>query len=159
MLDHFTDLDDELAVGCYPNCPEHMDFLHDECGVRGLVNLQSDADLGRLGLRWPILWQLYTRKGILTTRVPVPDLDRSALSTHLDTAVQAVASHIQAGRKTYVHCNAGINRSPSTIIGYLVAHRAFTVVEATGWLGERHRCVPYPDVLAAWAKRRGLPQG
>jgi hypothetical protein len=23
-------------------------------------------------------------------------------------------------------------------------------------VGERHRCVPYPDVLESWAKRRGL---
>jgi hypothetical protein len=49
-----------------------------------------------------------------------------------------------------------LNRSPTSIIAYLAAHRGLSVQAAIDWVGERHRCVPYPDVLESWAKRRGL---
>jgi hypothetical protein len=156
MLEHFTELDDQLAVGCYPHAPEHVGFLAEQ-GIRAVVNLQSDRDLGGLGVVWPIMWQLYVRSGIQSTRVPVIDFDRKDLLRSLEEAVEAIRDHVNAGRKTYVHCSAGLNRSPTSVIAYLVAHRGLSVKAALAWLGERHRCVPYPDVLESWAKRRGLP--
>ncbi len=156
MLQHFSDLDDTLAVGSHPHTPEQIQWLREVGGVRALVTLQSDEDLASRGLSWGVLWQLYMRAGISTTRVPVRDFDRKDLERHLEAAVDAVAQHVAAGRKVYVHCTAGLNRSPSVVIGYLAAHRGMTLDEATAWVSERHSCMPYPDVLAAWARARGL---
>lgn len=155
MLEHFSNLDSCLAVGSYPHAPEHVAFLKGE-GVSGVVNLQSDRDLGMLGVVWPIMWQFYIREGVQIARVPVIDFDRKDLLGHLDEAVAAIAKSVDGGRKTYVHCSAGMNRSPSSIIAYLARHRELPMKDAISWVTERHRCVPYPDVLEAWAKRHGL---
>lgn len=152
-FEHFTDLDDTLAVGCHPQTPEQIAWLAKTSGIRGVVNLQSDADLETRRIRWGNLWQLYTRHGIAVTRVPVTDFDKRDLGRNLQAAVDAVAGYVGEGRKVYVHCNAGINRSPSTVIAYLVAHRGMSLDEANAWLSERHRCIPYPDVLKRWHKR------
>ena len=156
MLEHFTDLDEHLAVGCYPHAPEHVAFLKKH-GVAAVLNLQSDRDLGQLGIIWSVMWQFYMREGILVTRVPVIDFDRKDLLRSLDDAVEAIHAQVGAGRKTYVHCNAGMNRSPTSVIAYIAAHRELTIAQAVEWVSDRHRCIPYPDVLESWAKRRGLP--
>ncbi len=155
---HFTDLDHELAVGSAPTSAEEIEGLA-AAGVRAVVNLQSDADLRARGLHWPTLWQLYTRAGIEVTRVPIVDFDRKDLGRRLDDAVAAVQAHLEAGRKVYVHCSAGLNRSPTTVIATLVVRQGWDLRRATRWLTERHEAAPYPRVLEAWAKRHGYPMG
>ena len=154
--EHFTDLDEFLAVGSYPHTPDHILFLQ-ESGVRAVVNLQSDADLRGRGVDWNVMWPLYTRLGIRASRVPILDFTPADLAKHLDRATDEVRKHVDGGRKTYVHCNAGLNRSPSVVIAHVAEYRSLDLASASAWLEERHDCVPYPDVLTAWAKRRGLP--
>jgi hypothetical protein len=156
-LDHFTDLDDVLAVGSYPHTPEHIISLRDSAGIGAILNLQSDADLRTRGIDWNVMWPLYTRLGMLTTRVPIRDFTPSDLARSLDTAVEALSAFRAQGKKVYVHCNAGLNRSPSVVIAFLVATRGLSVQAAIDWLDERHECVPYPDVLTAWARTHGYP--
>ncbi len=154
-LHHFTDLDDHLAVGSYPHAPEHVLMLR-EHGVRAVVCLQSDEDLARRGLHWPVMWQLYVSQKVRVKRVPIQDFEPRDLERHLDDAVSAIASAVDAGRKTYVHCNAGLNRSPSAVIAYVASARGLSIAAATRWLADRHECAPYPDVLARWAGRHDI---
>ena len=156
MLEHSTTLDETLMVGSYPQSPEQITYLKQECGVEAVVSLQSDDDLRTRGLRWEFLWQLYTQLGLVATRVPVIDFDARDLMRQLDEAVAAVAELVDAGHKTYVHCNAGMNRSPTVIIAYLVANRGMSVDDAFSWVTERHSCMPYPDLVRNWARARGF---
>ncbi len=157
MIDHFTALDATLCVGSHPHAPEHFTQLASEHGVRAVVSLQSDADLASRGLSWDMVWQLWTRLGVQATRVPITDFDQADLGRRIDTAVAAVAGYVAADRLTFVHCNAGLNRSPSTIIAYLALHRQMPLDAATAWVLERHRAMPYQDVLTRWARGHGLP--
>lgn len=154
-LEHFTDLDDELAVGSYPQTPEQMMYLRDTCGVSAVLNLQSDRDLRTRGIDWTVMWPLYTRLGFSTLRVPIRDFTPADLARRLDEGVESLRSLRAGGRKVYVHCNAGLNRSPSVLIAFLVADRGLDLAQATDWLATRHDCVPYPDVLREWALRHG----
>ena len=153
MIRHYSDLDSHLAVGSYPHAPEHMSSLARDHGVKTVLCLQSDDDLASRGIQWPILWQFYLRLGITAVRVPIVDFDKKDLLAHLDEAVSAVRSGVDAGGKVYVHCTAGLNRSPTVIIGYLVNHREMSLDDAVEWVMARHDCVPYPDVLEAWLQR------
>jgi len=153
MIRHYTDLDEHLAVGSHPHAPEHMTSLARDHGVNMVVCLQSDEDLASRGLQWSILWQLYIRLGLNVTRVPITDFDKGDLLVHLDAAVDAVHAGIAAGAKVYVHCTAGLNRSPTTVIAYLIRHRGLGLDEAVTWVTDRHDCVPYPDVLESWIQR------
>jgi protein-tyrosine phosphatase len=154
MIEHFTSLDGELAVGSYPSDLRDARFLAELNGVSGLVSLQSDVDLEERDLDWETLQALYSARGIAARRVKVTDFDRMDLARHLDEAVAAVAELTGAGRKTYVHCNHGLNRSPCTVTAFLVAHRGLSLPDAIAWIEARHRCILYYDVLEAWAAGR-----
>ena len=147
---HFTDLDDQLAVGSCPTGISTIEALARQAGIQAVVNLQSDADLQTRGLDWGQMWMAYTQLGIKTTRVPVIDFDKADLERNLTAAVDAVIKHVDKGRKVYVHCNAGLNRSPSTVIGFLVKHRGLSLSDAIAWVGDRHESMPYEDVLQRW---------
>lgn len=157
MLEHFTDLDESLAVGSCPRGPGDIPWLRQTHGVTAVVSLQSDGDLRSLGLPWPTLWQAYTRARIAVTRVPITDFDPRDLARRLEDAQLAVTAYVAAGKKAYIHCTAGLNRSPTTLLAHLVAHRGLDVDTALEWLTSRHDCVPYRDVLERWAKRHGHP--
>ncbi|MDP6944324.1 MAG: dual specificity protein phosphatase family protein [Myxococcota bacterium] len=153
MITRYTDLDDQLAVGSHPHAPEHMQSLARDHGVSSVICLQSDDDLASRGLRWPVLWQFYVGLGIDAVRVPITDFDKRDLLAHLDEGVEAVHRAVESGGKVYVHCTAGLNRSPTTLIAYLVKHREMTLDDALTWVTERHDCVPYPDVVETWLQR------
>ena len=85
--------------------------------------------------------------------MPITDFDKADLLNNLDTAVGALSESVAEGGKVYVHCSAGLNRSPTVIIGYLIRHREMTLEDALQWVTSRHNCVPYPDVLESWVQR------
>ena len=122
-------------------------------GVTHVLCLQTDDDLSSRGLQWSVLWQFYLRLGLEVVRVPIVDFDKRDLLAHLDEGVAAVHGALGAGGKVYVHCTAGLNRSPTVIIAYLTQHRDLSLEEAVTWVTERHDCVPYPDVVQDWLQR------
>lgn len=152
----FSELDEHLVVGSGPTCADDVGALAD-LGITAVVSLQTDADLGERGLLWEIFWRLWVSRGVVATRVPIVDFDKRDLLRHLDTAVDAIDLHVRQGARVYVHCTAGLNRSPSAIIAWLMLHREMTLDAALGWLMERHEAIPFADVLTKWAKRRRLP--
>ena len=157
MLDRFSLLDPRLALSSCPRTVEDIDLLSGVHGVTAVVNLQTDRDLEERGLRWETLWQLYLARGVQAVRVPIADFDKKALLRGLDGAVDAVRAQVAAGRRVLVHCNAGVNRSTTTVVAYLVCDREMAIDEAVSWVVERHPAAePFPDVVARWAKKRGL---
>lgn len=152
----FTELDEHLVVGSGPTCADDVTTLADR-GVAAVVSLQTDADLGARGLIWEIFWRLWVSRGVVATRVPIVDFDKRDLLRHLDVAVDAIDLHVRQGARVYVHCTAGLNRSPSAIIAWLMLHRGMALDAATAWLMDRHEAVPFADVLKKWAKRHRLP--
>ena len=153
MIKHYSNLDAHLAVGSHPHAPEHITSLARDHGVTSVVCLQTDDDLSSRGLHWSILWQLYLATGLDVTRVPIVDFDKGDLLVCLDAAVEAIHGGMASDGKVYVHCTAGLNRSPTAVIAYLMKHRGLSLDDAQDWVKERHECVPYPDVLEAWAQR------
>lgn len=152
----FTPLDHELLLGNHPATPADLRALAG-AGVRAVVNLQSDRDLMERGLNWKLLGNAYLGLGIEARRVPIIDFDREDLARHLDTAVAAIAEQIAAGRPTFVHCNAGLNRSPSAVIAYVARHRGLSLAAAGEWVQSRHQSMPYDDVMRRWARKQGIP--
>lgn len=151
---HYTRLDPLLAVGCWPEADQRP-WLAAE-GITGLLSLQSDADLAARGVEWPEWGAEYEALGIRALRVPIVDLDPRDLARHLDLAVQAIHALICDGRAVYVHCNAGLNRSTTSTIAYLMAHRGLSLEAAWHQVTSRHRSAPYQHVLVQWARLHGF---
>lgn len=71
----------------------------------------------------------------------IPEFDvQTALSQTFDIIEQV---RLQQGR-IFVHCNAGISRAPSVVIGYMMRHQAITFSEALA-LVQRQRPVVKPN--------------
>ena len=142
---------DSLWVGPVPNSPEAVKALRDR-GVTGLVSVQTDGDLESVGVPWRLMWNFLMSQGIAAHRTPIVDFDEIALARGLTPAVAAVQEMRQGNRITYLHCTAGINRSPTVAIAWLVRHQGMDVEAAWTQVTERRPSAPHRAALDRWLK-------
>jgi hypothetical protein len=146
---------DGIVVGTYPQTPEDVRHLKDQLGVTAVLSLQDDDDLEGLGVRWDLFARAYQASGIVAVREPVKDFAPKALMVRLAACVAALDRLVTAGHRVYVHCTAGINRSPTVVIAWLHAHRGLPVAAATAQVTGRRQCWPFPEVLERVAELTG----
>jgi protein-tyrosine phosphatase len=80
--------------------------------------------------------------------VPVRDFERQDLCDNLSRCVEAIEAALAPGwAKAYLHCTAGINRSPTAAAAYLMKTQGMSAREAHEWLCRHRDCSPYLDVL------------
>ena len=147
-------IDDWLHVGSYPSEPADITHLAKELGVTAVVNLQSDEDFALRAINWQAFWNVYTANGIAVERVPIQDFMRPDLLRHMEEAVETVRRFRDGGSTVYLHCNAGVNRSPTVAIGYYALHGGLSVADAAALVRGRRECVPYLDVVERWLAQR-----
>jgi len=147
----YAQLLDELWVGSYPQQPEDIQHLKAE-GVTAVLSVQSNPDLDARAIRWDLFERFYASQSMRVVRIPIIDFEPADLLRNLPVAVAALDRLIADGERVYVHCTAGINRSPTVCIAWMMRHRGMTLEEANNHVMERRRCYPYPEVLEAWAK-------
>lgn len=145
---------DGLFVGPCPRDITDMMALKDQHGVTALVSVQTDDDLASLGLSWQLVWRFLVGRGMSVARRPIVDFRDDTLLEGLDEAVEAVQAARSSGHKTLLHCTAGVNRSPSVAIAWLVAHGGMNLDEAWSQVTERRRSEPNRRVLERWAAAR-----
>jgi protein-tyrosine phosphatase len=145
---------DRLIVGRYPQDPDDVQQLRD-LGITAIVNLQSDEDFRDRAINWSAMWGVLTANRIAVARVPILDFAKDDLQRKMEEAVAKVHElRDEQGRTVYLHCNAGINRSPTVAIAYLALHHGMTPAQARDHVEQRHRCIPYMDVVERWLKKR-----
>jgi hypothetical protein len=93
-------------------------------GVKGLLNMRVEWDDRKLGIRTPYYLWLPTIDGTPST---VEQLAAGAKFIHDQTV---------AGRAVYVHCAAGLGRSPTQVIAYLMT-RGFELEQAMDFVEAR----------------------
>ncbi|MCR4411459.1 MAG: dual specificity protein phosphatase family protein [Thermoguttaceae bacterium] len=155
-----TDLDEilpNLFVGACPRSVDDIDWLNRKYGVTAVLNLQTEEDFDYWGIDWPCLAEGYRRRNMEVRRVPVRDFDRQHLRERLPECVRVLDSLIQAGHRVYVHCSAGINRSPSSVIAYLHWCRGLSFDEAVEHVLARRACDPYFEAVLEASRDRSGP--
>lgn len=121
-------------------------------GVTAILNLQSDSDYSDRAIRWDLLWKFYVKMGLHVVRVPIIDFQPDDLWANLAGAVGALDGLLAEDHQVYLHCTAGLNRSPTVAIAWLMRARGMDMEEAHAYFEERRHCVPYPEVLERWAR-------
>jgi protein-tyrosine phosphatase len=154
----FLDLDiDEVAedlwVGRYPSSPEFVHTLAGQVGINSIVSIQTDLDFRLLGVNWPAMEGYLKRQRIAVARVPISDFDERDLEKNMSEAVAAVHFFRATGHRVYLHCTAGLNRSPTVAVAYLVAHQRMDLDAAWSQVTTRRQCAPTRKVLERWVKR------
>jgi len=136
-----------VLVGTYPENAEDIELLGRDHQVTAVLNLQTEEDFARLGCDWPSLEEAYRRLDIEVCRLPVRDFDTADLTLHLTECVQALADLLERGHTVYVHCSAGLGRSPSVVIAYLNWIEGLDLAEAIDQINQRHPCVPNEEAI------------
>jgi atypical dual specificity phosphatase len=145
-----------LYVGSCPATSDEVETLK-ECGMTAVLNLQSDADIAYHAIDWPGLQACYSSVGIEICRVPITDFDDASLRDRLPEAVRVLTELLHKDHVAFVHCNVGVNRSPSVIISVLHWVEGWDFDEAVQHVCQCHSCSPVIDVIrtATWDQRRG----
>lgn len=151
----FAEVGDGLLVGAYPVDADDVAALTD-AGADVLVNLCEDVEY-REGQRDALTAALRTA-GIEERRLPVPDYG-SLPAEHIDGAVGEVTRELEAGRRVYLHCRAGWQRSAAIAAGVVAVREGVDAQEALEHVRERKPTAEpmahqRADLLAWWDARR-----
>ena len=142
----------DLFVGSCPQREDDVEQLRTEHGITAVLNLQTDEDMEVWNIDWAQLQQAYERAGMVVRHEPVRDYDMEALRWRLPACVDALEGLHKEGHVVYVHCTAGINRSPTTVIAYLHRCQDWELGKAQERVLQCHPCQPFlqPIVAADW---------
>ncbi len=141
-----TELLPELLIGEYP-APGDIAWLREVHRVTAIHSLQDDRDLVVNGLDIKAIEQACRENEIKFVRTPIADGSSDDLAAHLGEALEVLNGLVEAGARVYLHCNAGINRSPSVAIAFIHQYRGLSLEEAARFVKERRSCGPFLSVL------------
>jgi len=99
----------ELALG--PTFPNRQVGTLARAGVGSVIDLRSEASDDE---------QVLAKHGLHLYHLPVAD-KRAPTQAQLKKVTKWALKEIAAGRKVYVHCHAGIGRSPTLATAILIA--------------------------------------
>jgi protein-tyrosine phosphatase len=144
-------IQDRLWVGSFVR-PEDVRLL-EQMKISTVLSLQSDQDIASYRIPTERLVKAYTSAKIQYRHVAIPDFDTQALSTMLARAVGELETALKpSGTRVYVHCTAGINRSPTLAAAYLIKNNHLSAREAYEYVMDRRQCSPYLAVLQEYAE-------
>ncbi|GAB4819964.1 hypothetical protein N2152v2_007010 [Parachlorella kessleri] len=136
-----------VIVGSQPQRADDIDQLIDEAGVGTILNLQEDKDMQYWGVDIRQLLDRAQQRDVKLLRTPARDFDPHSLRAMLPAAVAALERAKQSGGKVYVHCTAGLGRSPAVAIASLYWFGDMQLDEAYKYLTSIRPCGPKRDAI------------
>ena len=116
--------------------------------ITTVLSLQSGEDLASCGIQLEKLRNAYRDAGIELRRSPVRDFDRDSLAACLPSCVAELEKALQPRQtRVYLHCTAGINRSPTVAAAYLIRSQDMSAREAYEFIIARRDCSPSLEIL------------
>lgn len=73
----------------------------------------------------------YPKKFLMEEKIPLDGGDITFME-YMDSAIHKIAYHLGQERKIYIHCDKGIDRSPSILIYYLMSKHNMSYDKALG---------------------------
>ena len=145
-----------LLVGAFLESAHEVEVLQRREGVTAVLNLQTEEDFEEVRFFDEHPEVLYADTGVKVCRVPVRDFDDSHLQQRLPDCVAALRGLIDRGHTVYLHCTAGVNRSPTVAIAYLHWCLGWELDAAVEYVEERRDCSPKVDAIrrAVWPPPR-----
>ena len=135
-----------LFLGPYPQSFQDVEILKAH-GVTAVLSVQTDGDLRLRRLHWDRFEEHYRQAGIDCYRLPIEDFDEEDLVAKLPAAVQLLKRLVDEGKQVYVHCTAGMGRSPAVVVMYLSQYHGKSLMEALEYVSAC-RAVVCPNVNA-----------
>ena len=134
-----------LCIGVNPQDQSDLKELQ-SMGITGILSLQSEEDLRDRDPDWEK--SVAETEGLTYRNVPKTDYDSLDLKWKLPSCVKALRELICAGHRVYLHCTAGISRSPTVGVAYLHWCENWPLNEAVDHAHQaRPGCCPLEDVI------------
>ncbi|GFO03641.1 dual-specificity phosphatase 28 [Plakobranchus ocellatus] len=112
---------------------------------------ESDTSSAAYGRKEP--------QSVVVRRAALRDSPEQILLPYLDDFVDFVAQAVRAGGRVLVHCSAGISRSASVVIAYLVREQAMSLKDAYDHVKSRREVTnPNPGFRAALERYEHIVQ-
>jgi protein-tyrosine phosphatase len=150
-----TPIQPNLWVGPDPRDDEDFKNLQ-ALNITAVLSLQDEEDRGAGGIESERA--AATRAGLAFESVPVKDFSKADLQIRLPQCVAALAHLLDQGHTVYVHCTAGVSRSPSVAAAYLHWCCGWSLDQALVHVMQRRRCYPDEDAIrnARWPGSTGI---
>jgi protein-tyrosine phosphatase len=133
-----------LWVG--PDLRVDQDFKHlQSLKITAVLSLQDEEDRGYGGIESERA--AAARAGLAFESVPVKDFSNADLQLRLPECVAALERLLGQGHTVYVHCHAGISRSPSVIAAYLHWCSGWDLDQALAHVRQCRPCAPIEDAI------------
>jgi len=146
-LDYNT-IDDNLIVGSCPKTGDDIYKLSTDEHVTAILNLQQDQDFGPHNVDIGSIKAECKRLGISYERVQIKDGCPADLRKNLPKAVGVLDYLIRVDKKkVYLHCTAGVGRSPSVAVAYYYWIKGMNLNDAYAFVKSR-RPVSHPNTGA-----------
>ncbi|CAM6003270.1 unnamed protein product [Sphagnum balticum] len=114
----YNSIADNLIVGSCPKTKDDISKLSTDEHVTAILNLQRDQDFGAHNVDIGSIKAECGTLGISYDQVPIIDGCPPDLRKNLPRAVGVLDKLIKDDRKVYLHCTAGVGRSPSVAVAY-----------------------------------------
>ncbi len=137
-----------LWVGSCLRSAGEIDRLVREVRITAIISLLTDPDIERLGIDWQVLQTHCVRRGVRLYRLPVKDGDSQDLREKLPDCVRLLDELLVSSATVYLHCAAGIERSPAVAIAYFDWCLGYDLEEAAAYVDRRRGCSPDLDAIA-----------
>jgi protein-tyrosine phosphatase len=139
----------KLFIGSCPDRAEDIAHLKAEYGVTAILSFQTDHDLDYQNMNWSSLEAHCEGLGIEVRRVAVRDFDGLDLRAKLPQCVEALDGLLRTEQTVYAFCNAGMGRSPSVAIAYLVWRQGWDLDAAIEHVTRCRSCSPNIESLVS----------
>lgn len=141
---------EKVLVG--PDLREAADFQQlISLKVSAILSLQTEDDLRNREVDWEE--ESATAVGLVYRNVPVTDFNPADLQRYLPECVVVLRQLLKDGHTVYVHCTAGVIRSPTVVVAYLHWCEGWELEEAVEHLRGIRNCTPNAQAIrqARWA--------
>ena len=138
-----------LTAGSHVPCVHNFNWILDDLAV-GNINIGSDlSTLKRNGIdvivcaipQLPHPASVYSSNGFSLFHIPIDDSPDVDIKRWFSDVSHFILVHRFMGRKTLVHCHAGMSRSVSLACAYLMNLLNCDAVKALYWIQQKRPCI------------------
>jgi len=142
----YAQVTSRLYIGSHPESIHDIDQLQKILAITAILNLQTNDDMATVKLNWQPLESHYQTCAVSLCRMPIEE-EQAVLREKLLHCVDTLVQLLAAGHTVYLHCTAGIARSPTVAIGYLHWYLGWELDAAVRYVKQVRQCSPHVEAL------------
>ncbi len=116
---NWNEIRHDIVIGSCPMTTKDIDRMRTELALSAVLSLQHAECLKHFDIDYERHVEHGRRAGLAMARCPMRDFDPPDQRRHLPEAVRRLHELLAAGHRVYLHCTAGFNRAPLTVLAYL----------------------------------------